>query len=150
MKKFLFFTFPMALIATSCSSQNISRDKVPSVVLNTFQAQHPNSTGVEWEKHGDIYEAEFDVNDTLEIVTRIDEAGKLMMEKQDITVSDLDPAVLTAIQSRYKEYRVDDVEKIQKGSNIFYQVELKAQGKKELNIVLAADGSEDKSLPYWD
>jgi hypothetical protein len=143
-------TIPLALCIASCSSQSISRDKVPSIVLNTFKAQYPNSNNVEWEKHGNAYEAEFDVNDSTEIVTRIDETGKLTMQKQDLALNELDPRVMTTIQSQYKDYTVDDVERIQKGSNVYYQVELKARGKKEMNLVFSADGREDKSIPYWD
>ena len=149
MKKYFFLVIPMAILISSCSSQSIPAHKVPSVVLNAFKAQYPGSNDVEWEKHGNTYEAEFDVTDTSEIVARIDESGNVVMKKEDLSVNQLEPTILTTIQSRYKDYRLDDVEKIQKGNSVFYQVELKAKGKKELNVVLAADGTEDKNLPYW-
>jgi hypothetical protein len=150
MNKDFLITIALALCISSCSSQSISRDKVPSIVLNTFKAQYPNSDNVEWEKHGSAYEAEFDVNDSTEIAARIDEAGKLMLQKEDLTINELDPRVMTAIQGRYKEYAVDDVERIQKGSTVYYQVELKAKGRKEVNLVFSADGREDTSISYWD
>jgi len=143
-------TIPLALLISSCSSQSISRDKVPSIVLNTFKVQYPNSNDVEWEKHGSVYEAEFDMNDSTEIAARIDEAGKLLMQKQDLTIADLDPRVVAAIQGQYKDYDIDDVERVKKSGTVYYQVELKAMGKKEVNLVFSADGKEEKNIPSWD
>ena len=45
-----------------------------------------------------------------------------------------------------KEY---DVELLEKDGVSYYQVELEAKGKKDVNLVLGTDGTEQK-IDYWD
>ena len=67
MKKQMILLFPLALLMFSCSGQRISKDKVPSLVLNTLKAKYPLANDVDWEKQGNLYEAELDINDSTEI-----------------------------------------------------------------------------------
>ena len=150
MKKQIIILFPLALLIFSCSGQEISKDKVPSLVLNSLKAKYPLANDVDWKKQGNIYEAEIDINDSTEISLRIDEGGKLIMEKQDVPDKDLTSAIMTVINNKYKDYRLDDVEKIENSGTVYYQVELKGKGKKELNLVFSTDGSEENTISYWD
>jgi len=150
MKRQIIIFLPLAFLIASCNGQNISRDKVPSLVLNTLKAKYPLINDVDWEKHGNIYEAEFDLNDSTEISVRIDEAGGLIMQKQDVPNSNLTSEIAAVIKSQYKDYTIDDVEKIEKDGVIYYQVELKGKNKKEVNLVLLPDGTEEKKISYWD
>ena len=102
MKKQIILLFPLALLMFSCSGQRISKDKVPSLVLNTLKAKYPLANDVDWEKQGNLYEAELDINDSTEISVRIDEAGKLIMQKQDAPESDLPSAIMMVIKNKYK------------------------------------------------
>jgi hypothetical protein len=137
-------------MAISCNSQNISKDEVPSLVLNSLKTKYPFSTDVKWQKHGNFYEAEFDINDTTEVSAQIDENGNIIMEKQDIPYSELNLTVTSVIKTQFRNYKMDDIEKIEKNGNVYYQVELKRKGKKELNLVFSNDGQEQKSISYWD
>ncbi len=150
MKKQLLISISLGLITISCSSQNIPSDKVPSIVLNAFKAKFPVTNDVDWEKHKNLYEAELDINDSTEVTVLIDEAGKLVMQKQDIPVSELSSGIMAVLQNQYKEHRIDDVEKIEKDGVIYYQVELNVKGKRDLNLVFSADGREEKSISFWD
>ena len=150
MKKNYFLFISVALLVAACGSQNVSRNKVPSLVLNTLKAKYPDTDHVDWKKQGNLYEVELDINDSVEIAVLIDDAGKFIMQKQDVADSELPAGIITAMQNQHKDYRVDDVEKIDKGGAVYYQVELKAKGKKELNKVLSADGNEEKTIAYWD
>ncbi len=150
MKKHFYFIIPLALLIVSCQGQNISKDKVPSLVLNALKSNFPLANKVDWEKHGNLYEAELDLNDTTEVSLRIDDAGKLIMKKQDISKIELPTGVMNTIKSQYNTYEIDDVEKIQKNDSVYFQVELKAKGKRELNLVFSANGNEEKEITYWD
>ena len=150
MKKQIVILFPLALLMFSCSGQRISKDKVPSLVLNTLKAKYPLANDVDWEKQGNLYEAELDINDSTEISVRIDEAGKLIMQKQDVPDNDLSSAIMKVIKDKYKDYTIDDVEKIENNGAIYYQVELKGKGRKELNLVFSAEGREESTISYWD
>lgn len=150
MKAFILSLCSSALLFSSCSSQGIASSKVPSVVHNTLKAKYPIANNVDWEKYGNVYEAELDINDSVEISVRIDDSGNLLMQKQDVPNNDLSTGIKTVIQDHYKDHRLNEVEKIEKNGAVYYQVELKGKGKKEVNLVFSADGREEKSISYWD
>ena len=150
MKKQIIILLPLALLFFSCSGQKISKEKVPSLVLNTLKAKYPLATDVDWKKQGNLYEAELDINDTTEISVRIDDAGKLIMHKQDVSSNDLTSGIMGILKNKYKDYSIDDIEKIESSSAIYYQVELKGKGKKKLNLVFSEEGREENNISYWD
>jgi len=140
----------VAAVAASCSSKSIPPAKVPSVVVNTLRAQHPVAAGVEWEKHNDYYEVEFDMNDSTDVTLQIDPSGKVLTEKQDVGIAELPASIVQAVQTGYAGYRIDDVEKVSKDGSIYYQLELDGTGKKDLKLVLNGDGQVAKGIAYWD
>lgn len=140
----------VAGMVTACSNQEIASSKVPSVVLNAVSEQYPAKDNVEWKKLGKLYEADIDLNDSMDVTVQVNEAGQVMMQKQDITTAELPAAILSAVQAQYADYMVDEVEKVTKGSTVYYQMELEASGKKDKKIVFSADGKEDSSMEFWD
>ena len=148
MKLIMFCVATIGISLTSCS-QHIAPGKVPSVVKNAVQAKHPAATNVDWEKHNDLYEAEFAV-DSQEVTMRVDAAGKIIMQKQDVTPNELPAPVFAVISGQYKAYVLDDAEKIEKNGTIYYQVELDGTRKKDVLLVLDANGRVQSDMPYWD
>jgi uncharacterized membrane protein YkoI len=134
----------------SCSSQDISASKVPSVVLNTFKENHAAKDVVEWKKLQNVYEAEVALNDSTELSLQIDDAGKLLMQKQDVAIAELPPVVLASVQNELAGYTIDDAEKLERNGMAYYQFELEGKGKKDRKLVLTADGKEDNTIKYWD
>ncbi|MBB1285816.1 PepSY-like domain-containing protein [Flavisolibacter sp. BT320] len=148
-EKFVGFLVVAGLL-TACSNQQISSSKVPSVVLNAISEQYPAKDDVEWKKLGNLYEAEIDLNDSVDVTVQVTEAGQVMLQKQDIATAELPASVLSSIQAQYADYTIDEVEKVTKGSTVYYQLELEASGKKDKKLVLLADGKEDSSTAFWD
>lgn len=146
----LMFIVVVSVMAAACGSQHIAHEKVPSVVLNTLKAQYPITNQVVWEKSHDVYEADVRINDTTEVTICIDEAGKLIMQKYDIPGAELPAQVVAAIQSRYKEYTIDEAERLERDGKTYYQVELDHTRRKDLNLVFLPDGNEDKKMYFWD
>jgi hypothetical protein len=72
------------------------------------------------------------------------------MQKHEITMNELPQSIIVYIQKQYKDYTIDEAEKIEKSGVVFYQVELEAKGRKDLHLVFSADGREDRSIGYWD
>lgn len=133
---------------TACS-QDIAASKVPSVVTNALQSKFTTATNVDWEKKKNMYEAEFK-QDSLEVTVEIDAAGKIVRQKQDLTVQQLPANISQAISSQYKDFTIDDVEKVETNGTVFYQVELDApRGKKDIQLVFDANGVASKSA-FWD
>ena len=139
---FIFFS------AASCNEENIPSSEVPSVVLNAVQPEY-NSTDIEWEMEGGFYEAEIEVNDSTELTLQINEAGKLIMQKQDIPRILIPTPILASIESQYKEFSFEDIEELKKDSVTYYQFELRSNGS-VFNLVFNNEGKIDKSIAYWN
>ena len=148
MKCYLLSIIGMALVATSCDSRDIAPDKVPSAVHNSLDMKYPLAQNIEWEKHKDFYEAEFKENDSTDISLRINEAGKILMQKKDVSPAELSADIMKTLQNRFKKYSVEDVERIEKDGIVYYQVEL--NGTTDVNVLFSADGKSQKGIAYWD
>lgn len=146
MKPILLFVAAVSLSMASCA-QDIPASKVPSVVQNTVQAKFATASNIEWEKKNNSYEAEFDMANT-EYSVYVSADGKLIVYKLDIPASELPSPVTTAINRDHAGYRIDDADKIEKDGLTYYQVELEAKGKKDKNLVFAADGKLAEKIPY--
>ncbi|HEY1020793.1 MAG TPA: PepSY-like domain-containing protein [Flavisolibacter sp.] len=150
MKEKMLGVLIVAGLLTACSNQGISSSKVPSVVLNAVSEQFPVQEEVEWKKQGNLYEAEIDLNDSVDITVQVNEAGQVLLQKQDIGAAELPAAIQSAIQAQYAGYTIDEAEKVTKGGAVYYQMELEASGKKDKKIVFSADGKEDSNTAFWD
>jgi hypothetical protein len=131
---------------SSCS-QDIPAAKVPSVVQNTLQAKFSNAGKIEWEKKNNEYEAEFHL-DSIEYTVLIDGSGKIVMYKQDIKENELPAVVAGAISQAYAGYKIDDAEKLEKDGVVYYQVELEAKSKKDMQLVFTTDGKIAEQITY--
>jgi len=135
-------------ISFSACSQDVDPGKVPSVVVNALQSKFTAATKVDWEKKKTMYEAEFR-QDSVEYTVEIDGSGNITRQKQDLTPAQLPQAIQQAISSQYKDYTVDDAEKLEIKGVTSYQVELESRGKKDLKLVFDASGAASKTA-FWD
>jgi hypothetical protein len=131
----------------SCNEE-IPSSQVPSLVLNVAADKY-NSRQVEWEKKGSFYEAEIEINDSIEICLIINAAGTLIMEKMDISKNLVPAKIIYKIGQEFKEYQFNDIEKLIIDTSLYYQFELKSKGK-EINLVFNSDGKEEKTIKYWN
>lgn len=150
MKSLMIITLLAGVTSASCSGQRVKQDKVPSIVVNTLRAAYPAAADIEWKKVSGHYEAELDHAGGNDITMRIDASGKTLMVKEDLPVAALAPAIASHIGDKYAGYTIDDADKIEKEGVVYYQVELDARKKKDVQLVFAADGSLAQSLAYWD
>lgn len=149
MKKHLLALAVASIVSSALYAQDIAASKVPASVQNVIKEKYPAARDVDWEKRSNNYEAEVKLGNNNEIKLLIDANGKVLMQKTEITAQDLPAAVTNAVQSHYKDYRIDDVHKIEKGGTVYYQVELDHTLKPDLKRVFTADGKEEKKLAYW-
>ncbi|RAJ06481.1 putative PepSY-like beta-lactamase-inhibitor [Chitinophaga skermanii] len=145
MKK-LIFSWIICCLAFSVYAQDIPASQVPVGVTKTFKTKFPTAGKVEWEMKGDLYEAEFKVN-RVEHKAHFSKDGNLVIYKKDIRQIDLPQGVQNTLRNKYKDYKIDDVEKVVKGKNVYYQVEL--DGKPDLKLVFTGNGKEDTTQAYW-
>ena len=113
-------------------------------------ANYPAMNNVEWEKHSNYYEAEADLNDSIELSMQINQDGTIIMKKLDITKDKLPAAVLNYVNANFMAYSIDDVELLERDSKKYYQVELAQTGKRDVNLVFNTEGTLAKNISYWD
>jgi hypothetical protein len=144
MKTMLSIIILVAGLTSAAISQDISEKEVPSLVLNAFQTKYPNAGQVDWELKGDVYKAEFEVG-SREHDLWIDKSGKITKHKEDFPKSDLPQAITQKIESEFKDYKIDDADKIEEGGKVTYEVDLDGT-KDERKVFFTADGTVQENL----
>ncbi|MDR2118640.1 MAG: hypothetical protein LBP25_03805 [Tannerellaceae bacterium] len=117
-----------------------SRDIIPSTTLQQkLQADFPRARDIEWETDGNVYEAEFEIR-FRDCKAYYDEKANLLMTVQEIYASELPAIVKNAAESKYPQHRFEDMDKIQRGSEVFYEIEME-QGEREIKLLVKNDGA---------
>lgn len=147
MKKTLLLFVAMSFALISCG-QNITAADVPSLVLNAFKTSFSSAVDIEWEKKKDYYEADFEVG-TADHEVQITSAGKILIHKQRISTLDLPKAITDKITAKFKDFKLDEADKLEKDGKIYYQVELDKRFT-EKRMVFTENGEETKAVSYWD
>lgn len=108
------------------------------ILLERFQRDFPKASDVEWETNGEIYEVDFDVK-FRDFAAYYDKEGNLLMYKQEIREKELPAIVKTAAESKYPKYKFEDIEKVVKGTETFYKVEMELRDT-EVTMFIASEG----------
>ncbi|GGK57550.1 PepSY-like domain-containing protein [Rufibacter glacialis] len=128
-------------------SQHLTPGQLPSLVQNSVHVKFPQAKIIEWERTGAHFEAEFDIAG-IDHTVLVDTTGQILMQKQDITSAQLPQAITVALQKDYQAYLIDDLEKVEREGQVYYQVELENQNE-DLKKVYAATGALAE-IAYWD
>ncbi len=143
-------TLVFAGMSIAACGQKTKTSDIPSVVQNTVTAKYQNPSGLKWEQKGNLYEADFKLNG-MDHTLEVDNTGKLVRSKIDITEKEIPAAILSTIQSTYKNYKLDDIEKVEINGVVYYQIELDITGEsKDVELVFDANGTLNKQQAYWD
>jgi len=130
------------------ANHEIAADRVPSVVINTFQKQFPNSTDVGWETVGNGYEVDFEAG-SIDHTALIAVEGNVVKYRYDIAAPALPDAVTAKIVADYENRSVDDPEILKIGNDTYYQVELD-DGPNDLRLVFHENGEVDTEVEYYE
>jgi hypothetical protein len=119
-----------------------SRDVVPSARLHQkFQADFPKARDVEWETDGNIYEVEFEVK-FRDCKVYYDAKGNLLMHVREIYRSELPAIVKNAAENKYPKHNFEDIEKVRRGTEIFYKIEMESKSlDSEVKLLIGEDGT---------
>ncbi|MBA6154476.1 PepSY domain-containing protein [Gelidibacter maritimus] len=130
----------LLLFATATiSAQDLKTDEVPTNLQTIFSNSYSNVADVEWEKKGDHYKVEFEVN-SLEHDIWYDADGNVAKSKVEILESELPSAVASAVKTKYADYKVDSVEVHEEGGKTTYEVEIEKGWTKERKLIVDASG----------
>ncbi|MDO6517710.1 PepSY-like domain-containing protein [Zobellia uliginosa] len=140
MKKQILFFAALGTLSFS-QAQDLPKSQVPSVILNQFNSQFPKATDVEWEMDGTLYNVEFEIGWNRDHDVWYDAEGKMVKQKEEIASKELPQAVHKTIETDFKGYSTDDVERITDEGKIFYKMELNSLLKQDWEVVFDANGN---------
>ena len=116
-----------------------SRDVTPPARLAaTFKSDFPKASDVEWEVAGSIYEVEFDVR-FRDWKAYYDDKGNLLMTVEEMYRSELPAIVKNAAKAKYPKYHFEDIDKIRRGTEVFYRIEMEHRDM-EIELSVRSDG----------
>lgn len=117
-----------------------SHDIAPHESLRLkFAKDFPKARDIDWELGANIYEVEFEIG-RIDYKAYYDADANLLMYKHDITSTALPQVIKNTVSSKYPQYRYDDVEKILRGSEVFYKIELE-RGESDVKLVVDKKGN---------
>lgn len=130
----------------SCSDDDDNPNPGNVAVENAFNAKYPNAGGISWEKKGTYHVADFWL-EGLEREAWFDETGEWYLTETDIRFEQLPEAIQTAFKnSEYKDWKVDDVDKLErKDMATVYVIEVE-KGNQEYDLYYAEDGTLIKAV----
>ena len=116
-----------------------SQDVVPPANLQQkFKVDFPKASDVEWETTGNVYEVEFDVR-FKDCKAYYDSDGHLLMTVEETYRSGLPAVVKNAVEAKYPKYHFEDIDKIRRGTEVFYKVEMELRDT-EVELLVQSDG----------
>ena len=134
---------------TSCddSDDNYTPDEK---IVNVLYEKYPNAQRVDWELQHDHYVADF-YDNNIEKEAWITTKGEWVMTESDILFNNLPDAVQTAFnESEYKDWRVDDVDMLERiEMETVYVIEVE-KSKQEFVLSYAEDGTLIKAVEDID
>jgi cytochrome P450 len=117
-----------------------SRDVIPPAELAAkFRADFPKASDAEWELAEGVYEVEFDIR-FRDCKAYYDAKGNLLMTVEEIYRSELPAVVRNTAETKYPKYRIEEVERIRRGTEVFYKIEMEHRDS-EVKILVKSDGT---------
>jgi len=134
-------------MVTSCNrnATNISEKNVPKAVQNSFHAEYVSVTDVDWEKEGNLYEAEYEENNAEQTIL-VDAAGTILRTESEVLMSGIPAAIQVYVETNFKGFKMEEAVILKWDGNSFYKIEID-DDRKELDILFDMEGnyvSEDK------
>lgn len=122
-----------------------SREVVPpSSLAAKFKADFPKAHGVEWELADSVYQVEFKVR-FRDCEAYYDFDGNLLMLVEEITRTELPAVVKNAAEAKYPKFGFEDIERIRRGSEVFYKIEMEHRDT-DVKLLIKSDGTVSEEL----
>jgi len=113
----------LCFVLSAAKAQKLKEADVPAAVKESFKKQFPAAKVEEWEKEGENYEAEFDLNKT-ETCAVFDASGKWLETEVEIKITELPKAVSEYLTKTVPGKKIKEASKITDASGkITYEAE---------------------------
>lgn len=126
-------------------AQKIAETQVPAAVATAIHTKFPAAKDLKWEAKKEHFKAEFKIDKRAHDLW-IDKAGTITKHKEDFPKSELPDAVKKQLAASFKEYQVDDADKIETGGVVVYLLKLK-DTKGERKVTFTSDGQVQEKNP---
>ncbi|WP_333819034.1 PepSY-like domain-containing protein [Ohtaekwangia sp.] len=120
-------------------AQDIQQSQVPAAVATAFQSKFPTATKIKWKQKNADYKAEFKVDSRGHDVW-FDKAGKIKKHKEDFPKSQLPAPVKDKLAKDFKDFSIDDADKVDAEGKIYYQIDLKNAAGEKRKVLLSPEG----------
>ncbi|MFD2514800.1 SdiA-regulated domain-containing protein [Pontibacter locisalis] len=136
MKRFLGLV--LLTVLNGCNSI-WNRADIPEAVKVRFTELYPTAKKVTWENEPHGFEAEFNVN-RRERNIMFNARGELLSSSEEVEAQYLPEEAHNKIRSRYAAYEIEEVNRVVKQQQTYYEVVLE-QGTHEFVLILDSDGN---------
>lgn len=122
----------LAFFTTGARCQVVPEVKVPPAVMKAFQAKYATVKKVEWKVKSDKnFEAEFTVKGT-DIAVKFDSTGKWLETESAASRSRIPLAVQDTISRKFKEYKVVEIQTVQRWNEQYLIWDIHLESPKEI------------------
>lgn len=133
--KTLLVVLAVALGIGQAGAQKIKASEVPQSVKQGL-LQHFAAKDADWDKEGENYEASFEQKGR-EISIIFDRNGRVLETEREIDKNELPSPVLESLKRDYKDYKIEEVARIESNGVFTYETELESA---EQTLELVFDG----------
>lgn len=148
MKTNLFLSSMLAgafCLFSACDDDDKSGYLPDDGTIKALSDKYPDARNVSWETKGDYAVADF-ITGSQEAEAWFDAQGNWMMTETDIPYEALPAPVKTAFQQKYKGWKVDDVDKLERSdAGTVYVIEAE-QGETDVDLYYTAEGQLIKEV----
>lgn len=145
--KFLIVAISLLFASGTLFAQKISKNEVPSLVINSFQQAFPKASDIDWKRDGELYKVDFEIGiPDLDHDVWYENTGKLIKHKEEISKSDLPKEIKTKIETEFADYKIDDIKKITEEDRVNYVVELESI-QQDWKVSFDANGTVLNKIP---
>ena len=142
MKKLLIAFLLITGVSLGVNAQDKDKDKldpasVPQAVQTAFKNAYADAADVHWKMKNTLYKAKFKMGETKHLA-EFDASGAIVAKGMVIPTSEVPPAVTTAVQTANANLSINEVYKIEKGTEVNYLV--KMSGTPEKVYLYTAEG----------
>ncbi len=124
MKKMMLL-ISLAMLSSFVFAQKKQKLEVPTEVKKAFATRFPDAKVEEWQKKGDFFEAEFELN-KIEQSVLIDAKGDILEIEEEIKVKQLPSSIFAYVAKNYPKQKIKEASKITNAAGIVtYEAEIK-------------------------
>lgn len=116
----------LLLVSTAfvAQSEDIPASKVPSLIINQFNADFPKADHADWEVKSNVYKVDFQVGWHKDFEVWYNAEGNKIRIKEESSKKELPSAIVQLLNKNYSSYHVEEVEKIVENNKVSYRVEI--------------------------